>query len=115
MNVEMHEPELAGEARSFIGSAQQQQSARGDCSHAHTKRDAHLASLTPLAGAARALLRKARARVNNTALKISCIYFRVPSQISCIYRVLKIHDVFGFRVQNSSVLPVVGVNNNGGT
>ena len=45
MNVEMREPGLAGEARSFIGSAQQQLSARGDCSHAHTRRDAHLASL----------------------------------------------------------------------
>ena len=57
----MREPE-AGEARSFIGSAQQQLSARGDCSHAHPRRDVHLASLTPLTGAAGAQLREARAR-----------------------------------------------------
>ena len=61
----MREPELAKEARSFIGSAQQQISARGDCSHAHTRRDAHLASLTPLTGAARAQLSEARARAQH--------------------------------------------------
>ena len=61
----MSEPELAGKARSFIGSAQQQLSARGDCSHAHTRRDAHLASLTPLTGPARAQLREARARAQH--------------------------------------------------
>ena len=65
---EMREPEFAGKARSFIGSAQQQLSARGDCSHAHTRRDAHLASLTPLTGAARAQLRKERARAQHRLL-----------------------------------------------
>ena len=62
---EMREPHFAGEARSFIGSAQQQLSARGDCSHAHTRRDAHIASLTPLTGAARAQLREARVRAQH--------------------------------------------------
>ena len=62
---EMREPEFAGKARSFIGSPQQQLSARGDCSHVHTRRDAHLASLTPLTGAARAQLREARARAQH--------------------------------------------------
>ena len=61
----MREPEFAGKARSFIGSAQQQLSARGDGSHAHTKRDAYLASLTPLTGEARAQLRKERARAQH--------------------------------------------------
>ena len=37
MSVEMGEPELGVEARSFIGSAQQQPSARGD-----TQRKAHI-------------------------------------------------------------------------
>ena len=62
---EMRELELAGIARSFIGSAQQQLSARGDCSHAHTRKDAHLSSLTPLTGEARAQLRKERARAQH--------------------------------------------------
>ena len=62
---EMREPEFAGKARSFIESAQQQLSARGDCSHAHTRRDVHRASLTPLTGAARAQLRKERARAQH--------------------------------------------------
>ena len=61
---EMREPEFAGKARSFIGSAQQL-SARSDCSHAHTRRDANLASLTPLTGAARSQLRKERARAQH--------------------------------------------------
>ena len=61
MLIEMREPELAGEARSFIGSAQQQ-SALGDCRHAHTAKGAHLAPLTPLTGAAhaRGCIRRAR-------------------------------------------------------
>ena len=50
----MREPEFAGEARSFIGSAQQRLSARGDCCHAHAAKGAHLAPLTPLTGAAHA-------------------------------------------------------------
>ena len=53
----------AGEKRSYIGSARAS-GARGDCSHAHTKRDAHLASLTPLTGAAhsRNCVKRARAQ-----------------------------------------------------
>ena len=54
MSEEMHEPELAGKARSFKGSAQKQPSslrARGDNHHAQ---GAHLAPLTPLTGAAHA-------------------------------------------------------------
>ena len=43
----------AGEKRSYIGSARAR-GALGDCSHANTRRDAHLASLTPLTGAAQA-------------------------------------------------------------
>ena len=54
MNVEMREPELAGETRSFIGSAQQQLSTLGNCRHAHAAKGAHLAPLTPLTGAAHA-------------------------------------------------------------
>ena len=62
MNVEMREPEFAGEARSFIGSAQQQPIARGDCRHAHAAKGAYLAPLTPLTGAAHArnCIRRAR-------------------------------------------------------
>ena len=52
MYVEMREPKLAGEARSFIGSAQQQPRARGDCRHAQAAKGGHLAPLTPLTGAA---------------------------------------------------------------
>ena len=57
----MREPEFAGEARSFIGSAQQQ-SGRGDCRHAYMAKGAHLAPLTPLTGAAHArnCIRRAR-------------------------------------------------------
>ena len=43
----------AGEKRSYIGSARAS-GARGDCSHAHTKKDPHLASLTPVTGATHA-------------------------------------------------------------
>ena len=52
MTVEIRESELAGEARSFIGSAQKQSSARGNCRHAHSAKGAHLAPLTQLTGAA---------------------------------------------------------------
>lgn len=58
---EMQEPKLAGKARFFIVSAKQQLSARSYCSHVRTRRDAYLASLTPLTAAARAEMRKARA------------------------------------------------------
>ena len=54
----------AGEKRSYIGSARAS-GARGDCSHAHTKRDAPLASLTPLTGVAHArncVIKRARAQ-----------------------------------------------------
>ena len=47
-----------------IGSARAL-GARGDCSHAHTRRDAHLASLTPLIGAAQALGCARRARAHD--------------------------------------------------
>ena len=52
----------AGEKRSYIGSARAR-GVRGDCSHVHTRGDAHLASLTPLIGAAQArgCARRARA------------------------------------------------------
>ena len=50
----MRELEFAGEARSFIGSAQQRLSARGDYRHAHAAKGAHLAPLMPLTGAAHA-------------------------------------------------------------
>ena len=43
----------AGEKRSYIGSARAR-GALGDCSHANTRRDAHLVSLTRLTGAAQA-------------------------------------------------------------
>ena len=44
----------AGEKRHYIGSARAC-GARGDCSHEHTRRDAHIASLiTPLTGATHA-------------------------------------------------------------
>ena len=42
----MRKPEFAGEARSFIGSAQHPASARGGCRHAHAAKGAHLAPLT---------------------------------------------------------------------
>ena len=53
----------AGGKRYYIGSARVR-GARGDGSHVHTKRDAHLASLTPLIGAAQArgCARRARAQ-----------------------------------------------------
>ena len=54
----------AGEKRSYIGSARVR-CARGDCSQTHTRRDAHLASLTPLIRAARAHLHKERARAQH--------------------------------------------------
>ena len=63
MSVKMREPELAVEAHSFIGSAQQQPSARGDCRHAHAAKGAHLAPLiTPLTGAVDSRGCKRRAR-----------------------------------------------------
>ena len=54
----------AGEKRSYIGSARVR-CARGDCSHAHTRRDAHLASLTQIIRAARAHLHKERVRAQH--------------------------------------------------
>ena len=53
----------AGEKRSYIGSARAS-GVHGDCSHAHTKRDAHLASLTQLTGAthARSCVKRVRAQ-----------------------------------------------------
>ena len=49
---------MAGSAPIYNGSATTR-NARGDHSHAHTKRDAHLASLTPLI---ERLIRRARAQ-----------------------------------------------------
>ena len=53
----------AGEKRSYIWCAMAS-GARGYCSQAHTRRDAHLASLTPFTGAAQArnCVNKARAQ-----------------------------------------------------
>ena len=56
MSVEMCEPQLAGESRSFIGSAQKQPNARKQPkAKTNTQpKGAHLAPLTPLNGAAHA-------------------------------------------------------------
>ena len=98
----MREPDFAGEARSFIGSAQQQQSARGDCRHVHAAKGAHL---TPLTGAAHArnCIRRAREHADyathckraaymNTSRNIGRLqyhYIKICKELSILFKIRK--------------------------
>ena len=54
INMKCASRDMLGKLAFFTGNARKQLRLRGDCSYAHSRKDVHLASLTPLTGAARA-------------------------------------------------------------
>ena len=76
----------AGKGRSYIGSATASD-ARGDCSHAHTRRDALLAFITPLIqeAQARGCARHARAQRRKRGITQACSIHRERHVMKAAY------------------------------
>ena len=85
----------AGEKRSYIVSARAC-GARGECSHEHTRRDAHLAPLTPLTGVthARSCVQRVRAQYRlrgNPQTRGACIAPRNEGAYNSLFSIGSSH------------------------